>query len=485
MRRDSPVTNCPGPQWNRGDGNHTRWSGRLSGVRRLLVAVVVLAMTAAACGDTAAPPTAPPTSEPPATTGEGSPSTTSPPATTTPDTGTGQLVRADVPYSTNTTIDDEQLAALVTGDIEFALDLLRSAADGGNAILSPFSIAAALTMSYAGARGVTAQQMRDVLHIVLPDDAVHEARNELSLRIADVPERDPSDDREPMRANIANSLWGQVGFPFEEAFLETLSSAYDAGVRLVDFIADAEGARTDINEWVADETEDRIQDLLPPGSVDTTTRLVLTNAIWFKAAWWDSFDPDRTEPGVFHTYGGENVTVPMMHGGGRMGFSSGDGFEAVRLVYAGGASMLIIAPAAGRFDDVMAGLDAPQLAAIEESMSTHQVTITMPKFEFETTLSLKGTLGDLGMTDAFAPDVADFSGISEAARDLHIQDVLHKAFISVDEEGTEAAAATAVVVGVTSAVPGATITLDNPFIFLIRNDSTGEILFAGTVGDPT
>ncbi len=254
-------------------------------------------------------------------------------------------------------------------------------------------------------------------------------------------------------------------------------------MRIVDFVADTEDARVAINDWVAGETNDRILDLLPPGVLTTDTRLVLTNAIWFKASWFEPFEADLTEPGTFTTPSGD-VTVDMMHGGERMAFTRGDGFSAGRLRYFGGASMIAIAPDEGRFDDVLASLDAELLLSTVRSMSTHQVQLTMPRFEFETELSLKQTLSALGMEAAFQPFGADFSGISTAA-DLHVQDIVHKAFISVDEEGTEAAAATAIVVGVTSAPPPATLTLDNPFIFLIMNDATNEILFAGTVLDPS
>ena len=463
-------------------------------MRRVLILLIALSVVAAACGDDdgSGPPipSGPGTTLPPTTTAPPVPDPTQPPPTSPPQTSppgqivTGELVRADVPHADSTDVTDEQLARLVAGDIEFALDLLRATGAGDNTVLSPFSIAAAMTMAYAGARGVTADEMRAVLHVMLDDDVLHEARNELSLRISDVADPGEGEEREPLHINIANALWGQEGFPFETDFLTTLSSAYDAGMRIVDFIADTEGARTAINDWVAGETNDRITDLLPPGVLTTDTRLVLTNSIWFKANWFEPFEADRTEPGRFTTPSGD-VTVDMMHGGGRMAFTRGDGFSAGRLRYFGGASMLVIAPDPGRFEDVLASLDGELLASTLNSLSTHQVTLTMPRFEFETSLSLRQILGALGMQAAFQPFEADFSGISTAAEDLHLQDIVHKAFISVDEEGTEAAAATALVVGVTSAPPPATLTLDNPFIFLIMDDDTNEILFAGTVLDPS
>ena len=457
--------------------------------------LAVLALVATACGDdadvsspgtsvppagTAAPVTPPPTTPP-------APPTTAPPTITAPPTRdiTVELARADVSYVTSTDVADEQLVGLVRGNTEFALDLLRLiGTDRHNTILSPFSIAAALTMSYAGARDVTARQMSDVLHLALPDDEVHQARNELTLRIADAPEPRPGDDREPMQLSIANSLWGQRGFAFESQFLEILASAYDAGVRLVDFVADADRARNDINAWVAEQTQDRIVDLLPPGSITVDSRLVLTNAIWFKASWATPFDTNATASAAFHLLDGSQVTVPMMHGGANMPFAAGDGYQAARIGYAGDASMLLIAPDPGRFDEIVAALDGTFLGSVESALTTHMVDLGMPSFEFKSQLSLRSVLAELGMADAFDPVLANFNGISAQGGDLVIQDVVHQAFISVDEEGTEAAAATAVTIGVTSASPPATLTLDNPFVFLIQHDSTGEILFAGMVTNP-
>ena len=462
------------------------------GPKTAIKAIAVLALIAAACGssdESGSAGTA--TSRPQQVSTTSDPTLVPPEPTTPPSTAppvgmiTGELARAEVPYATATSTTEEQLAAIVAGNTEFAFDLLRLiGGEGGNTIISPFSVAAALTMTYVGARDVTAAQMNDVLHLSLPDTDVHEGRNELALRVGKIPDPQPDDERAPLQVNVANSLWGQNGLAFEEEFLETLASAYDAGVRLVDFVADTEGAREDINGWVARQTNDRILDLLPPGSVTSDTRLVLTNAIWFKANWAMPFNSDRTEPGSFRLLDGTEALVPMMIGGGRMAYTEGDGYAAARIGYAGDASMLIIAPAAGRFAEIVGVLDASFLASVDLELSTHALSLTMPKFEFETELSLNSALTQLGMPDAFQPMLANFDGISSSQGDLYIQDVLHKAFISVDEEGTEAAAATASLVGITSAPPPATLTLDNPFIFLIRHDSTGEILFAGTVTDP-
>ena len=293
------------------------------GPKTAIKAIAVLALIAAACGssdESGSAGTA--TSRPQQVSTTSDPTLVPPEPTTPPSTAppvgmiTGELARAEVPYATATSTTEEQLAAIVAGNTEFAFDLLRLiGGEGGNTIISPFSVTAALTMTYVGARDVTAAQMNDVLHLSLPDTDVHEGRNELALRVGKIPDPQPDDERAPLQVNVANSLWGQNGLAFEEEFLETLASAYDAGVKLVDFAADTEGAREDINGWVARQTNDRILDLLPPGSVTSDTRLVLTNAIWFKANWAMPFNSDRTEPGSFRLLDGTEALVPMMIGG--------------------------------------------------------------------------------------------------------------------------------------------------------------------------
>lgn len=398
----------------------------------------------------------------------------------------GDLAKADVARATTTDATNEELAALVAGDTSFAFDLFKAAvAEGENSLLSPYSIAAALTMTYAGARGNTAAEMADVLNIV-DDTRVHAARNELDLQITSVePPRAPDDKREPFEIRVANSLWGQHGFPFVEEFLSVLAENYDAGMNLVDFVAAAEEARVAINEWVEEKTAGRIVDLLAPGVVDAMTRLVLVNAIWFKASWNEQFEPELTANGVFASGDGSSVTVPFMHGGGLMPYADGDGYQAVRIPYAGDAAMLVILPDEGRFADVVDRLSGDLLGEIADSSSRSDVDLAMPKFEFRSEFSLPAALKSLGMADAFAGS-ADFTGI-EAGGNLFISDVIHQAFIAVDETGTEAAAATAVVMAFTSAIeaPQVALTVDRPFLFIIEHTSTGEILFLGQVTDPS
>jgi serpin B len=395
----------------------------------------------------------------------------------------GDPVRADVPRQTVTDVTDAELAALAAGNTEFAFDLFHAAAAGDNLLISPYSVAAALTMTYAGARGPTAEEMRAALALGLADDRIHSGRNELDLLIGAEPEVGPEDDREPFTIRVANSLWGQAGYPFLDEFLALLAENYDAGMNLVDFQVAAEDARLEINAWVEDRTEGRIVDLIASGVITELTRLVLVNAIWFKASWTEQFDPALTVDGTFTTLDGTEVTVPLMHGGGPMLVSTGDGYLLASIPYAGGTSMVVVLPDPSRFDEVAARLGPAELERALGSARGLDVRLTMPRFEFRTELELSGLLGDLGMHTAFT-DAADFSGMT-GDRELSIGAVIHQAFIKVDEEGTEAAAATAVVMRVTAAIEPAVVTLDRPFLFVIQHDGTGEVLFVGQVTDPS
>jgi len=445
-------------------------------MRNLLVPAALVALLATGCAEA----------------GESGPvddSTTFAPIGTTTPIQQGELARADVARATTTDVTGAELAARVVGDTEFAIDLFRVAvADEANTLLSPYSIAAALTMTYAGARGNTAAEMADVLNVE-DADRVHAVRNELDLQITSIePSGIPDDEREPFEIQIANSLWGQADFPFLPEFLTVLAQNYDAGMNLVDFVSAAEAARAAINTWVEDNTAGRIVELIPQGVIDEMTRLVLVNAIWFKASWDEQFDPELTAEAEFATLAGATVTVPFMNGGDVMPYSSGDGYTAVRIPYAGDAAMTVVLPDDGRFSEIVGRLSADLLNEIKTAASVKDVQLAMPKFEFRSEFSLPDALKGLGMVDAFDGANADFSGIAAVPDgNLYISDVIHQAFVSVDETGTEAAAATAVVVRLTSAIgeESVAMTLDRPFLFIIEHDSTGEILFLGQVTDPS
>jgi serpin B len=461
----------------------------MKALRRPTIFLAGLALLAAACGSDAGvvtstpPPTAPVTFSPSVTGTDG----TDPAIGYDPTAG---FVRADIARTASTDVTDDELAALVEGNDAFAFGLFRAAAADQNLIVSPYSIATALTMTLAGARGTTAEEIRTTLHLQLLEDRIHAARNELDLRITDVPEPGPEDEREPFAIRTANSIWGQPGYPFLDAFLELLAADYDAGLRLADFTADPETARVTINEWVEEQTEGRIVDLIPAGALDPMTRLVLVNAIWFKANWDEPFDPDLTTNQPFTLLDGSIVDVPMMLSPDQpLRVGEDDGYLAVSIPYAGDASMLVIVPDSGTFGDVTTELGAEELAALDAAMASRPVRLTLPSFEIRSDLGLNDLLQSLGMEAAFVPPPgdgsADFTGITEL-RELYVSDVVHQAFIKVDEEGTEAAAATAVVMRATSAPldEPLSITVDRPFLFLIRHDTTGEILFMGQVTNP-
>jgi serpin B len=378
----------------------------------------------------------------------------------------------------------DQIQALVENNNMFAFDLYRSLqAQDGNLIYSPYSISLALAMTYAGARGETESQMAQTLHF-LPQDGLHPAFNALDLQLAERGKA-ASDEETPLQLNIANAVWAEQTYPFLQSFLDTIALKYGAGIRLADFINQYEAVRKEINDWVSDQTEEKIKDLIPEGVLDQDTRMALVNAIYFKADWLSPFEAESTEDAPFHLLDGSEVTVPMMHQDTFIPYAQGDGWQAIELAYQGEtAAMDIIVPDEGRFEEVEASLDYESASAILNSLQPASVTLGLPKFEYDSEFGLADQLKALGMTDAFDPDLANFTGMSERD-DLYISAVVHKAFVAVDEKGTEAAAATAVIVGVTSAqISELTLTIDRPFIFLIRDIPTGQILFIGRVLNP-
>jgi serpin B len=389
---------------------------------------------------------------------------------------------------TSPDIAASDLTQLVDGNSEFAFDLYQALSEKeGNLFYSPYSISLALAMTYAGARGETEQQMADTLHFMLSQDRLHPAFNALDLELASRGEGAEGKDEEGFRLNIVNAIWGQQDYKFLDEFLDALAENYGAGLRLLDFINAPEQSRITINDWVSDQTEGRIKDLIPQGVIDAMTRLVLTNAIYFNAAWLNPFDEDVTDDGTFHLLDGSEVTVPMMMQTDSFGYAEGDGYQAVELPYDGSElSMVILLPETGQFEALEGSLDADLVGAITNDLAYRQVALTMPKFEFESDFSLADTLEAMGMPVAFSLD-ADFSGMT-GTRDLFIAAVLHKAFVSVDEAGTEAAAATAVVMKITAAPAPqepVEVTVDRPFVFLIRDIETGTILFVGRVVNPS
>ena len=396
-----------------------------------------------------------------------------------------ELLKSDKERITSPDVSTSEQALLVEGNSAFAFELYQALkGEEGNLFYSPYSISLALAMTYAGTRGETAQQMADTLKFMLEQERLHPAFNWLDAELAKRGEGAEGKDGEGFRLNIVNAIWGQKDYSFLPAFLDVLAENYGAGLRILDFITETEASRRAINKWVSDQTEGRIEDLIPQGAIDALTRLVLTNAIYFNAAWEYPFDEDMTADGPFYLLDGGQVIVPMMKQTESFGYTEGEGYQAVELLYDGDElSMVVLLPETGQFEAFEEGLQAQQVSDIIIDLQFTRVTLTMPKFEFDSEFSLKDTLAGMGMPVAFSA-VADFSGMT-GTPDLCISAVLHKAFVSVDEAGTEAAAATAVIVGET-AMPGqpVEVTIDHPFIFLIRDIETGSILFVGRVLNP-
>ncbi|MBI5833953.1 MAG: serpin family protein [Armatimonadetes bacterium] len=398
--------------------------------------------------------------------------------------GDSSRIASDLPRNTSPVVPAGDLAALVAGNTRFALNLYGTQSRSGNLFFSPYSVSLALAMAYAGAAGNTATQMAAALGYDLPAARLHPAFDALDLALA--AREAGQNGNQGFRLRVANAIWGQRGETFQSAFLDTLAVNYGAGMRVVDYQANAEAARGTINQWVSDQTADRINNLLPPGAVTTLTRLVLTNAIYFLAPWATPFEVAQTADRSFTTLAGVSVTVTFMNQRQALPYAAGDGWRAVELPYAGEQlSLLLLVPDAGRFAAVENALDAARLTAILGGLRNTDVSLALPKFKVESSLPLSAALQSLGMTDAFDGSLADLSGI-DGRRDLAISDVLHKAYVRIDETGTEAAAATAVVIGATSA-PGdhVTLTIDRPFLLVLRDRPTGAVLFLGRVADPS
>ena len=395
------------------------------------------------------------------------------------------IAQSDKPRETAPAVNPSEMETLVGGNSAFAFNLYQELkAKDGNLFYSPYSISEALAMTYGGARGETEKQMQEAFQINLQQANLHPAFNNLDLQLAKRGQGAQGKDNKGFRLHVVNALWGQQGYSFLPAYLDLLAVNYGAGLRLLDFMNAAEQARQTINDWVSEQTEDKIKDLLPSGSVDSLTRLVLTNAIYFNAAWQSQFKPEATEDDKFHLLNGSDVAVRMMHQTDYFGYAEGDHYQAVELPYDGHElSMVILLPGQESFRAFEDGLSSEKVYEIIRSIKNRSVDLRMPKFKVESEFGLKETLSAMGMPIAFT-DEADFSGMN-GKRELVIKDVVHKAYVAVDENGTEAAAATGVVVGVTSA-PGDTVevTIDHPFIFFIRDIQTGAILFVGRVTEP-
>ena len=355
----------------------------------------------------------------------------------------------------------------------------------GNIVLSPYSVAVALTMTRAGAAGETRAQRNRVLHLegIDADSGFNALDQALATRTGEVTGQDGK--KLSVVLATANALWPQTGFPFATPFLDLLAAQYGAGLHVVDYQRDTERSRQTINDWVSDRTAKKIPELIPKDALDSLTRLVLTNAVYLKASWADPFEASATSPEAFTRLDGSTVNASFMHQTESIGYATGAGWQTVELPYAGGKLALdVIVPDAGKFAAVAQTLDNGT-AAFLGHIDRRAVHLSLPKFKFRTQAELVDTFRALGLTDLFDPGRADLSAMTTADK-LSVSHVLHEAFIDVNEKGTEAAAATAVVARATAA-PSQPVVLsvDRPFIIALRDLETNTLLFLGRVLDPT
>jgi serpin B len=380
-------------------------------------------------------------------------------------------------------MSDADRTVVVEGNNAFALALYHQLShQAGNLFFSPESISTALAMAYAGARGSTASEMAEALHFTVPQGQLHPAMGALL--------RDLNAAHSDYQLNVANALWAQQGYTFLDQFLNLLRTDYGAGLQQVDFKAAPEAARGTINQWVEQKTQDKIKDLLSPGSLKPDTRLVLTNAIYFMGNWQTQFDKAQTKNDEFYLSQTKSAAAPMMHREGSFGYFDGGTFQVLEIPYKSNALSLI----------VLLPKERGGLPGLEDSMTASKmqqwlsrvapvpkVIVSVPRFKSTQEFELSTALRALGMPQAFGSG-ADFSGMTDK-RDFAISAVIHKAFVDVNEEGTEAAAATAVTMRAlamhVTGPPPPVFRADHPFIFLSRDKGLRSILFMGRMTDPT
>ena len=377
---------------------------------------------------------------------------------------------------------------LVEGNTAFALDLYHELArTDANLAYSPYSISLALALAFAGAGGATEKEMSATLRFGLPQGRLHHAFKALDLALI-APAT--TEDGDGFEMNIVNSVWGQQGHRFLPDYLDTLALNYGGNIRHADFRRSPGDAADQINGWASDETQDRIDSLISPQAIDAFTRLVLVNGAYFKAEWRQSFHEGITSRQPFFGLDGTESRVEMMRQTAKLDHARGDGFQAVELSYKGGRmSMVVLVPDENGFDEFEDSLDADLIKRVLQDMQTRRVRLAMPKFELEADFELSDVLAEMGMLNAFDDEKAEFQRMNQLSclagddQCLWISNVSHKAFVGVDETGTEAAATTAVISAATSALPEAPLelTIDRPFVFLIRDRETRTVLFLGRV----
>ena len=373
--------------------------------------------------------------------------------------------------------------SVVGANNQFALDLYsKYKSEKGNIFFSPYSISTALAMTYEGAKGQTAEEMQDVFYFPENDD---ERRSGYAGLYNELNKKDKE-----YKLSTANALWAQQDFVFLDNYFDIVEEYYGGKVTNLDFIRKAEESRTIINDWVEDNTNDKIKDLIPSGVINSMTKLILTNAIYFKGEWVKQFNKDYTSDQDFRVASDEVVKVPMMqcaYDEAEFNYTENSELQILELPYSGDdLSMLIFLPKDDNITTFEDSITVERLTKWKKDLREQEVNVFIPRFKFETKYFMADTLKEMGMPTAFSADSADFSGMT-GKRDLFISAVIHQAFVEVNEEGTEAAAATAVVMELTSVAepaPIPTFRADHPFVFMIQEKETGSILFMGRVSDP-
>jgi len=379
-------------------------------------------------------------------------------------------------------VEENDLGTVSRGINKFSFDLYKKLKDENkekNLFYSPASISIALAMTYAGARGNTEKQMADVLNFTLPQDRLHSAYSKLIENLKSAKDYELS---------IANALWLQKDYKLLQEFLNIMGKYYKGGFNEVDYIGDPQGARIKINDWVSKETKEKIKDILQPGDITKLTRLVITNAIYFKGKWLTEFDKEFTRDEDFYLINGQKTKVKMMYQENRFNYYENNDLQLLEMPYKGDkVSMVIILPKTGKFVTVENMIDEKKLQELINNTTKIKVKAYIPRFKFTQRFDLSEDLSKMGMEDAFDENKADFSGINGRKNDLYISKVIHKTFVEVNEEGTKAAAATAVIIFTKSAPiieEPVIFKADHPFIFLVRDKEASSILFMGRVMDP-
>jgi serpin B len=391
-------------------------------------------------------------------------------------------LKSSKPRVKNPDVSQSTLDILIKDNNTFGLNLFKSIMDADkNTFYSPYSISTVMAMAYGGSAGNTEVQMSGALNFNLSQAQLHPAFSSLDEQLAKRGQGAKGMDGKDFRLKLANALWGQKDYSFTSYYLDLLAENYGAGIKIVDFSQNPEQSRQIINQWVSKQTENKIKEILSPDSVSPLTRLVLTNTIYFNAAWLSPFPKNQTHNGQFKLLDGSEISVPYMYQEADFKYFEGKSYQALELLYDGeDIAMDIFLPEPGQFNSFAASFNWGLAQDVIKNLESRKAFLLMPQFKIESQFNLNNTLGNMGMSDAFSSK-ADFSGMT-GNKDLYINEVVHKAYILVNETGTEAAAAGAVVMTMSSAPP--VVELDSPFIFIIRDIQTNTILFIGSLLNP-